>query len=70
MAKLRSEQMRSEGIRSEHGARSTELHGCYRRLLLEFISDVNTSMLMCRGILWNVCINLNVVRLITRKTPG
>ena len=34
MAKLRSEQMRSEEIRSEHGARSTEIHGCYRRLLL------------------------------------
>ena len=34
MVKLRSEQMRSEGIRSEHGARSTEFHGCYRRLLL------------------------------------
>ena len=34
MVKLRSEQMRSEEIRSEHGARSTELHGCYRRLLL------------------------------------
>ena len=34
VVKLRSEQMRSEEIRSEHGARSTELHGCYRRLLL------------------------------------
>ena len=34
MVKLRSEQMRSEEIRSEHGARSTEIHGCYRRLLL------------------------------------
>ena len=26
--------MRSEEIRSEHGGRSTEIHGCYRRLLL------------------------------------
>ena len=34
MVKLRSEQMRSEEIRSEHGGRSTEIHGCYRRLLL------------------------------------
>ena len=34
MIVLNSEQiMRAE---SEHGARSTELHGCYRRLLLEF----------------------------------
>ena len=32
---LKSEQMRLEEIRSEHGARSTELHGCYRRLLLK-----------------------------------
>ena len=32
MMVLNSEQiMRAE---SEHGARSTELHGCYRRLLL------------------------------------
>ena len=35
MVKLRSEQMRSEEIRSEHGGRSTEIHGCYRRLLLD-----------------------------------
>ena len=35
VVKLKSEQMRSEGIRSEHGAWSTELHGCYRRLLLD-----------------------------------
>ena len=41
MVKLRSEQMRSEEIRSEHGARSTELHGCYRRLLLLFTVDEN-----------------------------
>ena len=26
--------MRSEEIRSEHGEQSTEIHGCYRRLLL------------------------------------
>ena len=32
-------------------------------------SDVNTSMLMCRGILWDVCINLHVVKLITGNTP-
>ena len=35
MVTLRSEQMRSEEIRSEHGGRSTEIRGCYRRLLLE-----------------------------------
>ena len=34
MVMLRSEQMRSEEIRSEHGGQSTEIHGCYRRLLL------------------------------------
>ena len=34
MVTLRSEQMRSEEIRSEHGGRSTEIRGCYRRLLL------------------------------------
>ena len=47
MVKLRSEQMRSEEIRSEHGARSTELHGCYRRLLLEK-NGKNTSVNKCK----------------------
>ena len=52
MVKLRSEQMRSEEIRSEHGARSTEIHGCYRRLLLTkvltfcFRTDLFTSSAM------------------------
>ena len=35
MDNLKSEQMRSEEIRSEHGGRSTEIHGCYRQLLLK-----------------------------------
>ena len=49
MVKLRSEQMRSEEIRSEHGARSTELHGCYRRLLLvHFKNSVTRDVLYYR----------------------
>ena len=39
MVKLRSEQMRSEGIRSEHGGQSTEIRGCYCRLLLQQFSE-------------------------------
>ena len=35
----------------------------------QVISDVNTSMLICRGILWDVGTNLNVVKLITGKSP-
>ena len=47
VVKLRSEQMRSEEIRSEHGARSTELHGCYRRLLLSRNDERSESGLKC-----------------------
>ena len=45
MVKLMSEQMRSEGIRSEHGGRSMEIHGCYRRpLLYDTLPRVNNEI--------------------------
>ena len=62
MVKLRSEQMRSEEIRSEHGGRSTEIHGCYRRLLLinsgvgvNWYTDVNWSTTTTQQKTFKIC---------------
>ena len=53
VVKLKSEQMRSEEIRSEYGGRSTKLHGCYRQLLLEEMLNRKTSVHSKQGCLFH-----------------
>ena len=50
MVQLRSEQMRSEEIRSEHGGWSTEIHGCYKRLLLEISHSILEELIVVQVI--------------------
>ena len=62
MVTLRSEQMRSEEIRSEHGGRSTEIRGCYRRLLLNVDNPVSFWFVVaqCRCVLlFFLCVCVN-----------